>query len=137
MLHWDGSGTVLGSTQGCTTIRSNNSNLIHNKNGTNYTIYDSGNFTSGTGANNWVAGNDNRLSNARPASDVSSWAKASSKPTYKYAEILAADELVKGDSDVTDNTEIFTSYASNNGFAETADSNAYKGKVYRRDAIKV
>lgn len=237
MLHWDGSGTVLGSTQGGTTIRSNNSNLIHNKNGTNYTIYDSGNFTSGTGANNWVAGNDNRLSNARtanggaadrlktyvaknvggltynylggstksndktgeyvgysdttkynsilrmqshilannlyyidlifdinsnniwyrrvtnsetpvlkqidfvgdsrPASDVSSWAKASSKPTYKYAEILAADELVKGDSDVTDNTEIFTSYASNQGFAEAADSNAYKGKVYRRDAIKV
>ena len=37
--------------------------------------------------------------------------------------------LVEGDSDVTDNTEILTSGASNNGFA---DSN---GAVYRRDAI--
>lgn len=34
-------------------------------------------------------------------------------------------------SDITDNTEILTSYASNNGFA---DSNAV-GKIYRRDAI--
>ena len=37
--------------------------------------------------------------------------------------------LAEGDSDVTDNTEILTSYATNNGFA---DSN---GAVYRRDAI--
>ena len=39
--------------------------------------------------------------------------------------------LDEGSSDVTDNTEILTSYASNNGFA---DSNAV-GRVYRRDAI--
>lgn len=34
-----------------------------------------------------VMGNDTRLSNARPASDVSSWAKASTKPTYTKSEV--------------------------------------------------
>lgn len=44
----------------------------------------------GTGANDACAGNDSRLSNARPASDVYSWAKASTKPTYTYSEVGAA-----------------------------------------------
>ena len=35
-------------------------------------------------------GNDSRLSNARPASDVYSWAKAASKPSYTYSEVGAA-----------------------------------------------
>lgn len=62
---------------------------IKHKVGSNlYTIYDSGNFTSGTGASNWCAGNDSRLSNSRPASDVSAWAKASSKPSYNLTEVL-------------------------------------------------
>ncbi len=34
-------------------------------------------------------GNDSRLSDARPASDVYSWAKASTKPSYNYGEIGA------------------------------------------------
>ena len=41
--------------------------------------------------------------------------------------------LEEGSSDVTDNTELLTSYASNNGFSDTNAT----GKVYRRDAIKV
>lgn len=41
----------------------------------------------GTGANDACAGNDSRLSNARPASDVYAWAKASSKPAYNWSEI--------------------------------------------------
>ena len=44
----------------------------------------------GTGANDACAGNDSRLSNARPASDVYSWAKASTKPSYSYSEVGAA-----------------------------------------------
>ena len=44
----------------------------------------------GTGANDACAGNDSRLSNSRPASDVYSWAKASSKPGYGYGEISHA-----------------------------------------------
>lgn len=43
----------------------------------------------GTTANTACAGNDNRLSNARPASDVYSWAKASSKPSYSWSEITS------------------------------------------------
>ncbi len=41
----------------------------------------------GTTANTACAGNDSRLSNARPASDVYSWAKASTKPSYSWSEI--------------------------------------------------
>lgn len=43
----------------------------------------------GTASNTVCAGNDYRLSNARPASDVSSWAKAGSKPSYSAAEVGA------------------------------------------------
>lgn len=41
----------------------------------------------GTGATDACAGNDARLSNARPASDVYAWAKASTKPTYTLDEV--------------------------------------------------
>lgn len=41
----------------------------------------------GTTADTACAGNDSRLSNARPASDVYAWAKASSKPSYTISEI--------------------------------------------------
>lgn len=41
----------------------------------------------GTTADTACAGNDSRLSNARPASDVYSWAKASTKPSYSWGEI--------------------------------------------------
>ena len=41
----------------------------------------------GTTVDTACAGNDSRLSNARPASDVYSWAKASSKPSYSWNEI--------------------------------------------------
>lgn len=34
-----------------------------------------------------VLGNDSRLTNARPASDVSAWAKEATKPTYTAAEV--------------------------------------------------
>lgn len=41
----------------------------------------------GTGGDDACAGNDSRLSNARPESDVYAWAKASAKPTYNKAEV--------------------------------------------------
>lgn len=43
----------------------------------------------GTAAGTACQGNDSRLSNARPASDVSAWAKASSKPTYIVSEVMS------------------------------------------------
>ena len=42
------------------------------------------------GSSEVVLGNDSRLSDSRPASDVSEWAKASSKPTYTASEVGAA-----------------------------------------------
>ena len=41
----------------------------------------------GTTGDTACAGNDSRLSNARPASDVYSWAKQSTKPSYSWSEI--------------------------------------------------
>ena len=43
-----------------------------------------------------VMGNDSRLSDSRPASDVSSWAKASTKPTYSASEVGAIATTAKG-----------------------------------------
>jgi hypothetical protein len=42
------------------------------------------------GSNNVIVEGDARLSNARPASDVSAWAKAVTKPSYSYSEVGAA-----------------------------------------------
>lgn len=41
----------------------------------------------GSAAGTVCQGNDSRLSNARPASDVSAWAKAPNKPTYTPTEV--------------------------------------------------
>jgi len=46
----------------------------------------------GSGSNEAVAGNDSRLTNDRPASDVYSWAKAATKPTYTADEVGAASK---------------------------------------------
>lgn len=43
-----------------------------------------------------VIGSDTRLTNARPASDVSDWAKADTKPTYTAAEVGAIPTTIKG-----------------------------------------
>lgn len=43
----------------------------------------------GTTADTACAGNDSRLSDSRPASDVYAWAKASSKPTYIASEVMS------------------------------------------------
>lgn len=43
----------------------------------------------GTAAGTACQGNDSRLSNARPASDVYTWAKASTKPTYIANEVMS------------------------------------------------
>jgi microcompartment protein CcmK/EutM len=43
-----------------------------------------------------VMGNDSRLTDARKASDVSAWAKASTKPTYTATEVGAIPSTQKG-----------------------------------------
>lgn len=46
-----------------------------------------------------VMGNDTRLTDARKASDVYAWAKASTKPTYTAKEIGAVAAIVMDESD--------------------------------------
>ena len=66
---------------------------------------------------------------------------ASSGHTHNYLPLsggtitgqLYLTGLEEGSSDVTDNTELLTSYASNNGFSDTNAT----GKVYKRDAIHI
>lgn len=53
---------------------------------------DAFNKNFGSGAGTVCEGNDARLSNARPASDVYSWAKASVKPSYNASEVGASPE---------------------------------------------
>lgn len=48
------------------------------------------------GSDEVVMGNDSRLSDSRPASDVSSWAKQSTKPTYTATEVGAIPSTDKG-----------------------------------------
>lgn len=49
-----------------------------------------------------VQGDDSRLSDARPASDVSAWAKAAQKPGYTAAEISGLAALLEGKADSDD-----------------------------------
>ena len=44
-------------------------------------------------------GNDSRLTDARKASDVSAWAKASTKPTYTVKEVGAVTAVAMNESD--------------------------------------
>ena len=75
--------------------------------------------------------------NASTASSVV-WSGITSKPDqatrWPYWTEIQADSshlLTEGTSNLTDHSEILTSYASDNGFADT---NA-PGRVYRRDAV--
>lgn len=52
--------------------------------------------TSGTACE----GNDSRLFDSRPASDVYAWAKASTKPTYTLAEVGSISSVVQVDSNL-------------------------------------
>lgn len=85
----------------------------------------------GTTADTACAGNDSRLSNARPASDVYAWAKASNKPSYTKSEVGL------GNVDNTADSQKSVKYATSAGTAtklQTARSltvqdstGAYKG----------
>lgn len=68
----------------------------------------------GTTADTACAGNDSRLSDARPASDVYSWAKASSKPSYTKSEIGL------GNVDNTADANKSVKYATSAGSASSA-----------------
>lgn len=68
----------------------------------------------GTGADQACAGNDSRLSNARPASDVYAWAKSPTKPTYTKSEVGL------GNVDNTADANKSVKYATSAGSASSA-----------------
>ena len=76
----------------------------------------------GTTADTACAGNDSRLSNARPASDVYSWAKASSKPSYSWGEISGKPSTFTPSSH--DHNYLLTQ--GNNTIASTTDDTTAK-----------
>ena len=88
-----------------------------------------------------VKGDDTRLTNARPASDVSSWAKASTKPEYTASEVGAIATTAKGTAngvaELDENGKVLSAqlpsyvddvleYSSISAFPATGES----GKIY-------
>lgn len=88
----------------------------------------------GTAAGTVCEGDDERLSNARPASDVSAWAKAATKPTYTPTEVgVIGTAPTSGQVAVFDGTTgkikstgftIATSVPANAEFTDTTYSKA-------------
>ena len=89
----DESGNNIKSSYASSISISDHTITLKNKNGASLgtvTVPDNNTWRPlGTTADTACAGNDSRLSNARPASDVYAWAKASSKPSYSWSEITS------------------------------------------------
>ena len=77
----------------------------------------------GTGGDDACAGNDSRLSNARPASDVYAWAKESTKPTYNKAEVGL------GNVDNTADSTKSVNYAASAGNAAKVNGHSVNSDV--------
>ena len=77
----------------------------------------------GTTADTACAGNDSRLSNARPASDVYAWAKASTKPAYNKAEVGL------GNVDDTADSTKSVNYAASAGNAAKVNGHSVNADV--------
>lgn len=74
----------------------------------------------GTSSGTACQGNDSRLSDSRPASDVYSWAKASSKPSYSWSEITSKPTIPTNNNQLTNGAGYITSSGSITGNAATA-----------------
>lgn len=80
--------------------------------------------TSGNAsASQVVMGNDTRLSDARKASDVQDWAKASTKPTYTASEVGA---YTKTETDIKLNDKANSSHTHGNGDITSLDAGKIK-----------
>ena len=87
----DESGNNIKSSYASSIGISDHTVTLKNKNGESLgsvTVPDTNTWRPlGTTADTACAGNDSRLSDARPASDVYAWAKASTKPSYSKSEV--------------------------------------------------
>lgn len=91
----------------------------------------------GTTAGTVTEGNDSRLSDARPASDVSAWAKASTKPTYTKAEVgLGNVDNVKQYSASNPPPYPVTSVAGKTGAVSLTKSDVGLGNVTNDAQVK-
>lgn len=84
----------------------------------------------GTSGSTACAGNDTRLSNARPASDVSAWAKAENKPAYAYSEIgytVSASSSAGGTLSLAGTTPLHVVTLTGNVSALTLSANPADG----------
>lgn len=79
---------------------------------------------------NAIANTDARLSNARPASDVYAWAKATGKPSYGYAEVGA---VANGDARLSNARPASDVYA----WAKAASKPSYTAAEVGASAIKI
>lgn len=102
------------------TTTNNESNTVMRTDGNGYANFGLINTTSGTASGTITriyCSQDSYIRYLTPANTL----------------VAMISTLPEGNLDVTDNTEILTSYASNNGFADTNAKNV----VYKRDAVKV
>lgn len=88
----------------------------------------------GTGASDACAGNDSRLSNSRPASDVYAWAKASTKPSYTASEVGAQSATALTASKKHSSSDSFV-YAYKYGRVCTLIINMYGSYTITIDSI--
>lgn len=91
--------------------------------------------TGNAAAGQVVLGNDTRLTDSRPASDVPAWAKASAKPTYTANEVGALPSSTKvptKTSDLTNDSGFLTKHQDLSGYAKKADLEglAASGMIY-------
>lgn len=85
--------------------------------------------TSGNASSTQVVmGSDTRLTNARPASDVSAWAKESTKPTYTASEVGAIATSEKGSANGVAELD-------ENGIVITSQLPSYVDDVLEYDSI--
>lgn len=97
-------------------------------------------------AKSFVLPTDSRLTNARPASDVYTWAKASTKPTYSYSEITGTPPAVDLSNYVTTDTpqtiqgqKTFTSplFLNNSVISDSANSISLYTKEFGGQGLNV
>ena len=94
--------------------------------------------TTGDAATNEVVkGDDTRLTDARPASDVSAWAKASTKPTYTASEVGAIPTTDRGISNgvaTLDSAGKIPTSQLPSAIDEIIEGYLYEGKFYEDSA---
>lgn len=88
--------------------------------------------TGNASASQVVMGNDTRLSDARKASDVSAWAKASTKPTYTASEVGA---YTKTEIDTKLNGKANSSHTHGNGDITSLDASKITSGIINIDRL--